>query len=161
MLREVISQPAIAQRRSTRAGTQGNIQEKATMLKAARNEITGISKFTTFHSQSVDKLSKLANSCKIKLGNETEAHLAIDRLKAHEIANAAIIEAREKTKSKKNITDSANRFASLDVDSDIELGTNDQTDLSIEGLTDNNGKKKTHMRRLLCLRGEDLKRTSH
>ncbi|KAG0532917.1 hypothetical protein BDA96_04G146300 [Sorghum bicolor] len=40
MLREVISQPAIAQRRSTRAGTQGNIQEKATMLKAARNEIT-------------------------------------------------------------------------------------------------------------------------
>jgi len=101
MLREVISQPAIAQRRSTRAGTQGNIQEKATMLKAARNEITGISKFTTFHSQSVDKLSKLANSCKIKLGNETEAHLAIDRLKAHEIANAAIIEAREKTKSKK------------------------------------------------------------
>jgi hypothetical protein len=36
----------------------------------------------TFNSQSFDKLSKVANSYKIKLGNETEAHLAIDRLKA-------------------------------------------------------------------------------
>jgi hypothetical protein len=44
------------------------------------------------------------------------------------------------------------------VDSDIELGTNDQTDLSIEGLTDNNGKKEnTHEKIIVPKRGRPKK----
>jgi hypothetical protein len=96
MARGVKVQPAIAQRRSLRVANQGNILEQATKLKAQKNEVTGKSQFTAFTSQPSDKLSKVAKICKIKLGNETEAHLAIDRLKAHEAAKAAILEAKQK-----------------------------------------------------------------
>jgi hypothetical protein len=70
------------------------MQEQASKLKAQRNEIIGKPQFTTFISQPFDKLSKVANNCKIKLGNKTEAHLAIDRLKAHEAAKAVILKAK-------------------------------------------------------------------
>jgi tRNA U38,U39,U40 pseudouridine synthase TruA len=96
MARGVNVQPAIAQRRSLRTTNQGNILEQATKLKAQKNGLTGKSQFTAFTSQSSDKLSKVAKICKINLGNEIEAHLAIDRLKAHEAAKAAILEAKQK-----------------------------------------------------------------
>jgi hypothetical protein len=86
MNREIKIQAAIAQR-SQRTNNQGlKILEQASKFKAQKNEITGMPKFTAFNSQPFDKLSKIINSCKIKLGNEIEAHLAIDRLKAHEAA---------------------------------------------------------------------------
>jgi len=102
MARGVNVQPAIAQRRSLRTTNQGNILEQATKLKAQKNGLTGKSQFTAFTSQPSDKLSKVAKICKINLGNKTEAHLAIDRLKAHEAAKAAILEAKQKKSSNHN-----------------------------------------------------------
>lgn len=95
--REIKTQPAVAQKKSQRIANQSvNIQEQATKLKAMRNEITGNPQFTIFIAQSSNKLAKIANNCKIKLGNETEAHRAIDRLKAQEAAKDAILEAKQK-----------------------------------------------------------------
>jgi hypothetical protein len=102
MARGVNVQPAIAQRRSLRTTNQGNILEQATKLKAQKNGLTGKSQFTAFTSQPSDKLSKVAKIYKINLSNETEAHLAIDRLKAHEAAKAAILEAKQKKSSNHN-----------------------------------------------------------
>jgi hypothetical protein len=72
--------------------------------------------FTAFNLHPFDKLSKIAKSYKIKLGNETEAHLAIDRLKAHEVTNAAILEAKQKIKQTYGQNKLVNQFASLEVD---------------------------------------------
>lgn len=97
-------------------------------------------KFTAFNSQFFDKLSKIVNSYKIKWGNETEAHLAIDRLKAHEAANADILEAKKKSQQEQSLKNSANRFVSLEVDPDIEKVRYDKTEEQIEEKPDNSEK---------------------
>jgi len=138
--REIKIQTSIAQR-SQRTNNQGlKILEQASKFKAQKNEITGMPKFTAFNSQPFDKLSKIINSCKIKLGNEIEAHLAIDRLKAHEAANAAILEAKKKSQQEQSLKNSANRFVSLEVDPDIEKVRYDKTEEQIEEKPDSSKK---------------------
>jgi hypothetical protein len=164
MARGVKVQPTIAQRRSLRVANQGKILEQATKLKAQKNEVTGKSQFTAFTSQPSDKLSKVAKICKIKLGNETEAHLAIDRLKAHEAAKAAILEAKQKVQQsqkqnkqkvqqsqKQNI--SPNRFAVLEVEHDIEEVICEVADDQIEEISKEVFQKESEHKKMKAPRG--------
>lgn len=128
--REVKIHPPVAQRRSSRTLAQGTtIQDQATKLKAKRNEPTGISQFTTFNTQSFNTLSNIANSCKIELGNEKEAHLAIDRLKAQEAANATILQTKRKVEQDQPHKSSANRYACLEEIIIIEESSEDSDEI--------------------------------
>lgn len=63
---------------------------------------------------------KLLIVVKLSLAAKLKAHLAIDRLKAHEVANAAILEAKQRIHQSLKQGKSPNRFAVLEVEHDIE-----------------------------------------